>query len=100
MTGDRFGLASRPGHPPLKGADGEFPKATASQLASVKSETSLTGKISDPPGPLADLDHFGDVNEMILDAVPTVETSQFGLLNHSLEIAVIAVAQHFGKITA
>ena len=49
---------------------------------------------------LPDLDHFGDVNEMILDAVPAVETGQLGLLDHPLEIAVVAVAQHLGKVAA
>ena len=37
-------------------------------------------------------DHFGDVNEMVFDAVTTVETGQLGLLNYPLKIAVITVA--------
>jgi len=36
----------------------------------------------------ADGDHFGDVNEMILDAVTTIETGQLGLLNYPLKIAI------------
>ena len=49
---------------------------------------------------VADLDHFGDVNEMILDAVSAVETGQLGLLDNPLEIAVVAVAQDPGKVAA
>jgi hypothetical protein len=33
---------------------------------------------------LSYLDHFGDVNEMILDALATIETGQFGLLDYGL----------------
>ena len=35
-------------------------------------------------------DHFGDFNEMILDAVAAVETRQLGFLDDGLEIAIIA----------
>ena len=40
---------------------------------------------------LADLDHFGDINEMVLDPVRTVETSHPSLLHDLLEVAVIGV---------
>ncbi len=52
-----------------------------------------------PLATLPYLDHFGDVNEMILDAVATVETGQLGLLDNPLEIAIIAVAQYSCKFT-
>ena len=48
----------------------------------------------------ADGDHFGEVNEMVLDAVSTVETGHFGLLDYPLKIAIIAVAKDSGKVTA
>jgi hypothetical protein len=47
-----------------------------------------------------DGDHFGDVNEMVFDAVAAVKTGQLGLLDYSLEITVVAVAQYPGKLTA
>ena len=56
----------------------------------------LTGRLPAFP----DLDHFGDVNEMILDAVSAVETGQLGLLDYPLKIAVVAVAQDSGKVAA
>ena len=49
---------------------------------------------------LPDLVHIGDVNEMILEAVTTVEAGHFGLLHDPFKIAVVAVAQGPGKITA
>jgi hypothetical protein len=48
---------------------------------------------------IADFDYFGDVNEMILDAMLAVKTRQPYFFNKALEIAVIAIAQNFGKIT-
>jgi hypothetical protein len=45
-------------------------------------------------------DHFGDVNEMVIEAVSAVETGHLSLFNNPLEIAVIAVADHRGKIAA
>ena len=56
---------------------------------------------SDLPFPaLPDSDHFGDVNEMILNAVPTVEAGQTSLADHLLEIAVVAVAEYLGEVPA
>jgi hypothetical protein len=37
---------------------------------------------------------------MVFDAMATVETGQLGLLDDPLEIAVVAVAQNCGKLTA
>jgi len=48
----------------------------------------------------SDFDHFGDVNEMILDAVAAFETCQPGLLDNPLEFAAISAAQNPGKPTA
>lgn len=49
---------------------------------------------------LADLDHFVDFNEMILHALPAVETGGSRLLNHCLKIAVVRITQNLGKIPA
>jgi hypothetical protein len=49
-------------------------------------------------GPTAD--HFGDVNEMIFHAVPTVETRQLSVLQNSLEVAIVTIAKHLGKVAA
>ena len=43
------------------------------------------------------LDHFGDVNEMVLDTVPAVETGQLRLLDHAFEIAVVAYPRTSAK---
>ena len=48
----------------------------------------------------ADLDHFGDLNEMVLDALGAVETGGSGLLDNLLEIAVIGVAENLGEVSA
>ena len=48
----------------------------------------------------ADENHFVDVNEMVLDAVSTIETRQFRLLENSLKIAIIFVSQNPCKIPA
>ena len=37
---------------------------------------------------LADLDHFGGVNEMILRTLAVVKAGRFGLVNDLLEITV------------
>ena len=46
----------------------------------------------------ADLDHFGDPNEMILDTLSAVETGGAGLLHDGLKIAVVRVVQDFGEV--
>jgi len=44
------------------------------------------------------LDHFGDVNEMVLHLLAAVEAGQARLLNHLLEVAVVRVTEHAGKL--
>ena len=44
---------------------------------------------------LADSDHVGDLNEMIVHPLPAVETSGAGRLDDGLEIPVIRVAMRF-----
>ena len=51
-------------------------------------------------GFLAHMDHFGDINEMILDALAAVETGRFRFFYHLLEVAVIGVPEHLGKLAA
>jgi hypothetical protein len=53
-----------------------------------------------PLSPLANLDHFGDLNEMILDALTTVETRGSDLLNDLFKIAVIRVPEHLREVAA
>jgi len=48
----------------------------------------------------ADLDHFVDPDEMVFHLLPAVETGGAGLLDHRLEMAVIHVAEHTGKVAA
>lgn len=52
------------------------------------------------PRSLADLDHIGDVNEMILHPLPAVETGGAGVLDDGLEIPVVGVIEDFGKVSA
>jgi hypothetical protein len=49
---------------------------------------------------LPDLDHFGDVNEMILDAPAAVEAGGAGFLHDLREIPAVVVSEHCGEITA
>ena len=49
---------------------------------------------------LADPDHFGDLNEMILDPLSAVKTGCAGLLDNRLKVPVIRVPQHPCEITA
>jgi len=49
---------------------------------------------------LADFDHIGDLNEMIVQPLPAVETGGAGRLNDGLEIPVIGVTKHAGKVAA
>jgi hypothetical protein len=44
--------------------------------------------------------HFGDINEMILYAVPAVKTGCFGLLDDLFKIAVIGITKNLRKIPA
>jgi hypothetical protein len=37
---------------------------------------------------------------MVLNAMPTVETRQLGLLDHGLEIAILRIFQNLGQIAA
>jgi hypothetical protein len=39
-------------------------------------------------------DQFGDINEMILDAMTAVKTGRLGLFDDLLEIAIIRVSQN------
>src|SRR5205085_3063306 len=48
----------------------------------------------------ADLDHFGDITEMILNALSAVETRELRLLDGVLEIAIIGVAEYLGELAA
>jgi hypothetical protein len=50
--------------------------------------------------PAPDLDHFGDFNEMILDPLAAVKTRGSRLFDDGLEISVIRVSKHLGKIPA
>ena len=47
---------------------------------------------------LADLDHFGDINEMILDGLPAVQARQLGLVQHRLKVPQVAVAKRLSKL--
>ena len=49
---------------------------------------------------LADFDHFGDINEMILGPLAAVETSRAGFFDDGLEVAVVRVAENLGKVAA
>lgn len=48
----------------------------------------------------ADLDHFGDLNEMVLHPLAAVETGGAGGLDDGLEIPIIGVIEHFGEVPA
>jgi hypothetical protein len=45
-------------------------------------------------------DQFGDINEMIFNAMPAVKTGHFGLFDDLLEVAIIRVSQNLRKIPA
>jgi hypothetical protein len=47
---------------------------------------------------LADFDHIGDLNEMILYSLATVETGGAGRFDDGLEIPVIRVAENLGEV--
>jgi hypothetical protein len=49
---------------------------------------------------LADFDHIGDLNEMILYSLATVETGGAGRFDDGLEMAVVHIAEFAGKIAA
>ena len=51
-------------------------------------------------GTATDLDHFGDVNEMVLYALAAVETGGAGLLHHGFKIAVVVITEHAGEVAA
>ena len=44
--------------------------------------------------------HIGDLNEMILYPLPAVKAGCAGAFDYRLEIPVICVAQHAGKVPA
>lgn len=46
---------------------------------------------------LGDLDHFVDLNEMVIHSLAAVEAGGSGRLNDGLEIAIIGVTENFGK---
>ena len=46
----------------------------------------------------ADLDHIGDLNEMVLHPLTAVEASDAGGFDHGLEIPIVCIAEHLGKV--
>jgi hypothetical protein len=46
----------------------------------------------------ANFDHIGDFNEMILHPLAAVEACRAGGFDHGLKVAIIRVAEHFGKV--
>jgi len=56
--------------------------------------------LDQPGAALADRDHLVGSDEMILNAVATVETCQSGLLNDSQEVAIVHVAEHLREVAA
>ena len=48
----------------------------------------------------ADLDHFGDINEMILQSLAAVETGGLSLGDDGFKVPVIGVAEHTGEVAA
>ena len=42
----------------------------------------------------SELDHFGDVTEMIRDRMPTLRTGLARLRHHPCEVALVGVAEH------
>ena len=53
-----------------------------------------------PHGTLADLDHIGDLNEMIVHPLATIETGRAGRLDDGLKIPVIRIAEHASEVPA
>ncbi len=53
-----------------------------------------------PSSWIVDGDHFGDSDEMILHPLAAVETGGAGQLDDGLEIPVVLIAKHLGKIPA
>lgn len=51
-------------------------------------------------GTLADLDHIGDLNEMIVHALAAVEAGGASGFDDGLEIAIVGVAEHLGEVAA
>lgn len=47
-----------------------------------------------------DLDHFVDIDEMVIHPLAAVETGKFGFLEDLLEIAVVGVSQYPREIAA
>ena len=52
------------------------------------------------PRAFANFDHIGDLNEMIVHSLATVETGGAGGLDDGLEIPVIGIIEHFGEVPA
>ena len=46
------------------------------------------------------LDHFGDLTEMVLDSLATIETGGLGPFYHLLEVAVVRVPEDLCKVAA
>lgn len=44
------------------------------------------------------LDHIGDLNEMVLHPLTAVEASRAGGFDHGLEIPIVCIAEHLGKV--
>jgi hypothetical protein len=51
-------------------------------------------------GAASDSDHFGDLNEMVLHSMPTVEARGTRLLNDLFEIAIIGIAEYLRELAA
>jgi hypothetical protein len=51
-------------------------------------------------GAAADLDHFGDLNEMVVHALAAVEAGGAGGFDDGLEVAIVGVAEHLGEVAA
>ena len=50
-------------------------------------------------GTAPNLDHFGDINEMVLHRLTTVQASQLGLRDHRRKIAEVSIAERLGKLS-
>jgi len=49
---------------------------------------------------LADFDHIGDFNEMILHPLAAIETGRAGGLDDGLKVTVVGLAKHFREVSA
>ena len=62
-------------------------------LAVVTKRDTTLHMIAVAPPTLSDVDHIGDINEMIVQPMPAVETGDSGPVDHLLKFAVIRIAQ-------